>query len=272
MTNSKTRRNLKLSGLPTTDDERFEQAERLRAGVRAPGSGSYIDRLLDEARADDQRERERAHAAQIERQYQHIMDNGGKALRAKQIAKQQRDLWMDDGGTAQYSRPLSTKADRPYFAYGMNTNVKEMRMRCPDAKPVGAYVLDGYKLVFRGVADIVKEKGHKVAGVIWLISEKCEAALDRLEGYPRLYVKGDFTTEVKGKRAKVMFYRMVGTRRIAPPSQHYLTCILAGYRSFKVNTAGVVKAAQAAYDANPPMQPFKDVPADDDTAGGEEFF
>ena len=53
-----------------------------------------------------------------------------------------------------------------YIAYGSNMNRDQMSVRCPHAKPLGAYYLDGWRLVFRGVADIIKDKDARVPIVL----------------------------------------------------------------------------------------------------------
>lgn len=45
-----------------------------------------------------------------------------------------------------------------YMAYGMNTNRDAMEVRCPDAQALGGFYLPGYRLVFRGVADIIPDR------------------------------------------------------------------------------------------------------------------
>ena len=37
-----------------------------------------------------------------------------------------------------------------YFAYGSNINLRQMAVRCPDAKVVAPAVLENYELLFRG--------------------------------------------------------------------------------------------------------------------------
>ncbi len=37
-----------------------------------------------------------------------------------------------------------------YIAYGSNMNMQQMAMRCPKATPLGKYILEDYKLEFRG--------------------------------------------------------------------------------------------------------------------------
>ena len=71
-----------------------------------------------------------------------------------------------------------------YGAYGANLNMANMEVRCPLAKPILGFHLVDYKLVFNGVADIIKHKGAKVPIGLWKITDKCEKALDRFEGFP----------------------------------------------------------------------------------------
>ena len=49
-----------------------------------------------------------------------------------------------------------------YLAYGSNLNIKQMKIRCPYAKPCGTFYMPNYRLVFRRVADITKSEGDKV--------------------------------------------------------------------------------------------------------------
>ena len=76
-----------------------------------------------------------------------------------------------------------------YGAYGANLNMANMEVRCPQAKPILGFTLVGFRLVFNGVADIIKHKGAKVPIGLWKITDKCEKALDKFEGFPYLYKK-----------------------------------------------------------------------------------
>ena len=89
-----------------------------------------------------------------------------------------------------------------YVAYGSNMNVEQMKRRCPNAKPIGKYILGDYKLEFRGVANIIKCKGKKVPVALWEITEECEKSLDIYEGYPRLYRKEYVKVEYEFKDYK----------------------------------------------------------------------
>lgn len=68
-----------------------------------------------------------------------------------------------------------------YFAYGSNINLDQMRYRCPDATVYGQAVLDNYDLRFRGsgVATVEPKEGACVYGLLWELTDKCEASLDR---------------------------------------------------------------------------------------------
>jgi gamma-glutamylcyclotransferase (GGCT)/AIG2-like uncharacterized protein YtfP len=74
-----------------------------------------------------------------------------------------------------------------YFAYGSNMNTPRMQARCPTAQPLSPAVLRGFRLVERLYADIEPAEGAEVHGVLWRLDEADLAALDRYEGFPRLY-------------------------------------------------------------------------------------
>ena len=78
-----------------------------------------------------------------------------------------------------------------YAAYGSNMNLSQMAQRCPHAKRVGRGLVYGYELVFayKGVATIVPSPDNFVIVILWELTPECEQALDRYEGYPRLYGK-----------------------------------------------------------------------------------
>ena len=105
-------------------------------------------------------------------------------------------------------QPKERQMKKIYFAYGANTNKGAMRRRCPNAKPVGAGHIKGYKLKFNNVADIVpfpnrdSLMNQDVPCVIWEITPDCEKALDRFEGFPSLYRKVD----VEGYMGENYFY------------------------------------------------------------------
>lgn len=130
---------------------------------------------------------------------------------------------------------------KKYIAYGSNMNVEQMSRRCPNAKPIGKTVLQNYKLVFKGVADIEKNESEEVPVVVWEITKECEKALDIYEGYPRLYRKEYVQIEIDGKTELAMVYVMNYSKG-AKPSEYYYNVIKQGYKDFDINTAPLEKA------------------------------
>lgn len=128
-----------------------------------------------------------------------------------------------------------------YIAYGSNMNIEQMKRRCPKALPIGKAILENYKLVFKGVADIIKRENETVPVAVWEITDECERALDRYEGYPTLYRKEYVKLIVNGKEETAMVYVM-NREGIAPPGQHYYDVIEQGYKDFMVNVKPLERA------------------------------
>ena len=119
-----------------------------------------------------------------------------------------------------------------YGAYCANLYMPNMEVRCPQAKPILGFNLVGYRLVFNGVADIIKDKDTKVPIGLWKITKECEKSLDRYEGYPHLYKKIRLKIDVPGfKGQKVMFYVM-RRKGVALPPASYFNTIAQGYDDF----------------------------------------
>lgn len=136
-----------------------------------------------------------------------------------------------------------------YIAYGSNMNKEQMAVRCPDAKPIGKYLLKDYKLEFRGVANIIKCKGAETPVALWLITETCENALDIYEGYPRLYRKEYIKLKINDKEILGMVYVM-NKRGISEPSEYYYKVIEKGYKDFHIDTAPLEQALLESQKVN----------------------
>ena len=129
---------------------------------------------------------------------------------------------------------------RYYLAYGMNTNIDEMSSRCPAAINLGRCTLQGFELKFRLHADIDQVAGSEMEGVLWDITEECERALDRLEGYPYYYDKIEVTVipnEPVNKNTRIiaMAYIMTSKGPEQPPSTSYEDCLVEGYTANGLN-------------------------------------
>lgn len=125
---------------------------------------------------------------------------------------------------------------RLYLAYGSNLNKEQMAFRCPTARPIGAFTLYGYELVFRGVADIVHTGSDQsqIQLGMWEIEKADEKALDRYEGVKHgMYSK----IEICG----MLTYQM-NTTDMYPPSTHYFNTILQGYHDFGLDTSHLYDA------------------------------
>jgi gamma-glutamylcyclotransferase (GGCT)/AIG2-like uncharacterized protein YtfP len=117
-----------------------------------------------------------------------------------------------------------------YFAYGANLNMSAMAQRCPDAEPVSAFYLPGYRLAFSGVATIVPDSSATIPGALWHISDRDEENLDIFEGYPELYRKQHFNI----RRQQFMAY-VINADTEWPPNPTYVNTIRQGYRDWKLD-------------------------------------
>ena len=128
-----------------------------------------------------------------------------------------------------------------YGAYGANLNMANMEVRCPQAKPILGFNLEGYRLVFNGVADMIKDNNKSLMTIgkipigLWKITKECEKSLDRFEGYPYLYKKIRLKIDVPGfVGQKVMFYVM-RRKGVALPPASYFNTIAQGYDDFALD-------------------------------------
>ncbi len=139
-------------------------------------------------------------------------------------------------------KPMSKALRRLYVAYGSNLNLEQMAHRCPTATVVGATVMRNWRLVFNGVATIERYLGRKVPVLVWELQPEDETALDRYEGWPRLYRKESVRVTVGGKQVRAMVYIMNGGYE-HPPGAGYYTTIYEGYLSAGFDTHILREAA-----------------------------
>ena len=123
-----------------------------------------------------------------------------------------------------------------YLAYGSNLNLGQMAHRCPDSKVAGKAELPGYRLLFRGRpgnahATIEESEGRTVPVLLWKVSVRDEALLDRYEGYPYYYDKVQIPVELDGKTVSAMAYVMQPGFDLSKPSPSYLHTIREGYQA-----------------------------------------
>lgn len=144
------------------------------------------------------------------------------------------EIWSESSSL--YDNYDGGKCMKYYLAYGSNLNKEQMKHRCPSAVPVGTAIIDDYQLVFRGniqgVLTIESKKDSSVPVGIWLITERCERALDIYEGYPSLYRKEYIKINHQGKIIDALIYIMNRALEIVAPSFRYLDIVVHGYKDF----------------------------------------
>ena len=145
-----------------------------------------------------------------------------------------------------------------YFAYGSNLHKEQMARRCPAAEPLGSLIMPDTRLVFRGVADVVRAEGATCPGGIWRITAECERALDRYEGFRPDHPDGGMYSkeyvEIEGLpdgETEIMLYTM-NSRGIYPPSDYYYSVLKQGYRDFGLKLAPLRAALEHSYDDKHP--------------------
>ena len=131
-----------------------------------------------------------------------------------------------------------------YFAYGANVNQRNLKRYAPRARALCAARLQGYRLVFKGFADAVKDAKSDLAGVLYEITPACELALDRYEDVPALYRKTTVTVDTDDSPREAMIYVMNGGA-IAPPDIAYFNIVARGYAEWKFD-ANILRQARFA--------------------------
>jgi len=122
-----------------------------------------------------------------------------------------------------------------YFAYGANLDLRGMKLRCPEHRPIGRAILKNYRLMFKGVADIEPASGHQVHGALYEITAEHLKTLDRFEGYPRFYIRKLLPVcTKKGEEVEAVVYLMNNCRQYSSPHRGYLNIILSGCRQWQL--------------------------------------
>ena len=136
---------------------------------------------------------------------------------------------------------------RFYIAYGSNLNVRQMRMRCPDAAIIGTAFIPDYRLLFKG-----SKSGSQVPVAVWAVSARDERQLDIYEGFPDFYYKKGFSLDVKQSESRkickltAFAYIMHEERKLGLPSTSYLQTCGTGYRVFGFDLQYLLDAMDAS--------------------------
>mgnify|MGYP001245424467 FL=1 len=135
-----------------------------------------------------------------------------------------------------------------YAAYGSNLNVRQMRQRCPLAKTISIGNLFGWRLCFKGVADIVPSKNSKVPVGIYKTTSACEDSLDIYEDYPRLYRKQNIKVHTAHESIDCFVYVMNPGFGLEPPSGYYFDTIREGYDNWNMVYAPLIEGLRNAFE------------------------
>ena len=126
-----------------------------------------------------------------------------------------------------------------YGAYGANLNKQEMHVRCPAARPVERINLVDRMLVFKGVADMIKDPGKRTPIGVYEITENCERALDQYESYPFLYGKEYLNVRLSRGPTQIMIYVMNDGYGFGTPANQYFQVIRQGYNDWGIEHANL---------------------------------
>jgi gamma-glutamylcyclotransferase (GGCT)/AIG2-like uncharacterized protein YtfP len=129
-----------------------------------------------------------------------------------------------------------------YLAYGMNTNLDSMKVRCPDAITLGVVLLEDHALNFKYFCDAEHKLGKSMECALWSITDKCEQSLDRLEGYPDFYLKKEVNVTYLNKTIQAMIYFMPEHNELDFPSEHYFNMVCEGYEQHNMNLDSIYAA------------------------------
>jgi len=139
--------------------------------------------------------------------------------------------------------PKAEHEKRPYFAYGSNMSLEQIKDRCPSCEFKGVVVLNGKKVVCNKLsknkidhfAGLVDSPTDQVMGVLYQLSSEDISYLDGKEkGYHRN--AGEFLVEEIGTGRPSDCFTYLVTNPVTPhrPAAEYLERILKGCRDHKL--------------------------------------
>lgn len=137
----------------------------------------------------------------------------------------------------------------PYFSYGHNSNAAELYKRIPDARLMGAADLYGYRFKLDHYANVVREPGAVVHGVLWMLPVSELGELDWDEDYGYHYRHRIVEVDFQGRMVRAMMYVMVRSYHDPrPPSREYVRWIAQGYRDNRIPLSQLKDALRARLD------------------------
>lgn len=146
-----------------------------------------------------------------------------------------------------------------YFAYGCNTNQREMARRCARARSLGPAMLPDHALVISHHCDVRPRAQSQVQGVLWQITQQDLGQLDQLEGRPWYYDRNWVTVHAQdGSTVQALCYRMTEPLEPSLPHQGYLDCVATGYRQHGLDLDQLQQALDQIPGSNIATRPRED--------------
>lgn len=136
-----------------------------------------------------------------------------------------------------------------YIAFGSNLCKKQMRLRCPSARPLGKFTMHDAQLVFKTYADLEYIKGVNTPCGLWSINREDEKSLDRYEGVSvGSYFKSEkIMLNYCGRKRPALLY-LKNQGEIYPPSKRYVSVIRRGYQDFDLDQAILDEAIERSWE------------------------
>jgi hypothetical protein len=126
-----------------------------------------------------------------------------------------------------------------HFAYGSNMSRRVMRRHAPDAEPVGAARLSGYRFLIaaNGYASVAPQRVGTVHGVLWRLTPRDRVTLDVWESVAAgEYGVAILPVDQAGRRRRALIY--VARRRCAGAAKPgYMDVVIAAAREWQLPEA-----------------------------------
>lgn len=122
-----------------------------------------------------------------------------------------------------------------YFAYGSNTNEKQLKARIGNFARIGKGKLDNYTFVYDmnvrgGVYANLKKSNEEVIGMVYNLSPEQFDILNYYEGVPFVYYRKKVNITVYNQKIKAFTYIMTDTlKENCKPTKKYYYTIYNGY-------------------------------------------
>jgi cation transport regulator ChaC len=122
-----------------------------------------------------------------------------------------------------------------HFAYGSNMDPAVMRRHAPAAVPIGVARLADHRFIITadGYASVEQARASAVHGVLWRLTARDRATLDRWESTASgQYCAAMLAVRSAGRRVAALVY--VGRRAAGRPRAGYMELVIAAARTWNL--------------------------------------